>query len=86
MLNSMEQIACFQGNDRIERQIAIQDKLVTYRSIPYLATGVNRVMSNETSKNEQWKRLQVHSHKDIVETPPERDHLLKMQQKRQATH
>lgn len=85
MLNSMEQITCFQGNDRIERQIAIQDKLITNWSIPYLPTGVNRVMSNETSKNEQWKRLQVHSHKDIVETPPERDQL-KMQQKRQATH
>ena len=71
MLNSVEQIACFQGNDRIERQNAIQDRLITYRSIPSLATGINHVMSNETRKNQHWKRLQVHSHKDIVETPPE---------------
>ena len=32
--------ASFQGKDRFERQNAIQDMLITYRSMPHSATGI----------------------------------------------
>ena len=41
MLNKRDQIATLQGKDKFERQNAIQDMLVTYRSTPpHPATGV----------------------------------------------
>ena len=39
-LNKMERIAHLQGKNRYERQNAIQDMLVAYRSTPHPATGV----------------------------------------------
>ena len=39
-LNKTEQIASLQGKDRLERQNAIQDMRIAYRSTPHPATGV----------------------------------------------
>ena len=40
MLNKTEQIASLQGKNRFERQNAIQDMLIAYRSTPHPATGI----------------------------------------------
>ena len=40
-LNKTEQIASLQGKDRLERQNAVQDMLIAYRSTPHPATGVS---------------------------------------------
>ena len=40
-LNKTEEIASLQGKDRLERQNAVQDMLIAYRSTPHPATGVS---------------------------------------------
>ena len=41
LLNKTEQIATLQGKDKLERQNAMQDMLIAYRSTPHPATGVS---------------------------------------------
>ena len=58
VLNKTEQIASLQGKNRFERQNAMQDMLIPYRSTPHPVMGITPYEANERNNSED----QVGSH------------------------